>query len=437
MPPAMPEAPTATLPEETVAADLAARFRTVRETTAWLAAPLTPEDCTVQAMPDASPTKWHLAHTSWFFETFVLSEIPGYRPFHQDFRVLFNSYYHTVGAQHPRPERGLITRPGLAEVRAYRTHVDEAVLELLERGTLPDELAAFVEVGLHHEQQHQELIVTDLKALFGRNPLGPIYRPALPSHGGETAPLGWRRFGEGIREIGHAGPGFAFDNEAPRHRVYLAAFELAIRPATCGDYLEFMADGGYRRPELWLSEGWAHAQAAGWRAPLYWMERNDREGTWQQQTLAGWRPVDPAEPVCHLSYYEADAFARWAGARLPTEAEWEIAAAAEPVAGNFLEDGRFHPAAAGPAPAGDAPFLQIYGDVWEWTQSPYVGYPGYRPPEGALGEYNGKFMCNQLVLRGGSCATPRSHIRATYRNFFPAGARWQFSGLRLARDAGA
>ena len=408
-------------------ASLAERFCAVRATTSWLAAPLSPEDCTVQAMPDASPTKWHLAHTSWFFETFVLAPgLPGYREFHPDFRVLFNSYYNSVGAQHARVERGLITRPSLAETRAYREHVDAALLRLLERD-LSAELAAFVEVGLHHEQQHQELIVTDLKALFGRNPLGPVYRPAPPPPRRGAPPLGWRRFGVALREIGHAGEGFAFDNEGPRHRVFVPAFEIATRPVTSGEYLEFMANGGYRRPELWLSEGWGQVLAQGWTAPLYWAER---DGCWHQQTLAGWRPVDPDEPVCHLSFYEADAYARWAGARLPTEAEWEVAAAAEPLPpaeGNFLEDGRFHPAGRR---AG------FFGDVWEWTQSPYVGYPGYRPPAGALGEYNGKFMVNQLVLRGGSCATPRSHVRATYRNFFPAGARWQLSGLRLARDAG-
>ncbi|HYH46506.1 MAG TPA: ergothioneine biosynthesis protein EgtB [Thermoanaerobaculia bacterium] len=436
--------PAAPPPAESAAVntDLAARFRTIRETTSWLAAPLSPEDCTVQAMPDASPTKWHLAHTSWFFETFVLVPgLAGYSEFHPDFRVLFNSYYNSVGAQHARFERGLITRPSLAETRAYREHVDAALLRLLEKGGLSDELAAFVEVGLHHEQQHQELIVTDLKALFARNPLGPVYRPALGTPApGAAPPLGWKRFEEGVLPIGHDGPGFAFDNEGPRHRVFLESFEIATRPATAGEYLEFMDDGGYRRPELWLSEGWGQAQANGWQAPLYWLEREGRTGDWHQQTLAGWRPVDPAEAVCHLSFYEADAFARWAGARLPTEAEWEVAATAElrsgrKEEGNFLEDGRFHPAAPASLASPSKGLSQLFGDVWEWTQSPYVGYPGYRPPQGALGEYNGKFMVNQIVLRGGSCATPRSHIRATYRNFFPTGARWQFSGVRLARDA--
>ena len=419
---------------------LAERYAAVRAATDWLTEPLSPEDAAVQAMPDASPAKWHLAHTSWFFETFVLEPaVPGFRPFHPDFRVLFNSYYNSIGAMHPRAERGLVTRPDLAEVRAYRAHMDGEMTRLLERGDLSPELAGLVEIGLQHEQQHQELILTDLKYLLSRNPLLPVYRERPAEGGGSIGapappmpPISWRRFTGGLREIGFAGPGFAFDNEGPRHRVYLEPFELASRPVTAGEYREFMADGGYLRPELWLSEGWAEVRARGLQAPLYWTER---EGGWTAFTLAGELPVDPAEPVCHVSYYEADAYARWAGARLPTEAEWEVAAADVPVAGNFVESRRLHPAPA-PAPASERPALaQMYGDVWEWTASPYVAYPGYRPAEGALGEYNGKFMCNQLVLRGGSCATPASHIRATYRNFFPAGARWQFSGIRLARDA--
>ncbi len=421
--------------------DLDARYRAVRGTTDWLTAPLSPEDATVQSMPDASPAKWHLAHTSWFFETFVLAEaIPYYRPFHPDFRVLFNSYYNTLGAQHPRAERGLVTRPGLDEVRAYRAHVDRHLFSLLAGGIEPG-LAQLVEIGLQHEQQHQELILTDLKFLLSRNPLRPVYREsARPGSAGAGGPrpLVFRRFEEGIRWIGHAGPGFAFDNEGPRHRVFLETFEIASRAVTCGEYLAFLADGGYQRPELWLSDGWNAARSEGWRAPLYWTER---DGLWQIHTLGGLRALDLEEPVCHLSFYEAEAYARWAGARLPTEAEWEVAAAdvadiadaAGPgLAGNFLEDGRFHPAA--PASTSDGELVQMFGDVWEWTQSPYTPYPGYHPPEGALGEYNGKFMCNQIVLRGGSCATPRSHIRSTYRNFFPPGARWQFSGVRLARD---
>ncbi len=426
--------------------DLATRFRAVRNTTDWLTAPLSPEDATVQSMPDASPAKWHLAHTSWFFETFILSEaVPGYHPFHPDFRVLFNSYYNSLGAQYPRAERGLVTRPGLDEVRAYRAHVDGQMLSLLAGGIEPG-LASLVEIGLQHEQQHQELILTDFKYLLSRNPLRPVYREtAAPTIGLVTGPqaLAFRRFEEGIRWIGHTGPGFFFDNEGPRHRVFLEAFEIASRAVTCGEYLAFLADGGYTRPELWLSDGWNAVKSEGLRAPLYWTER---DGSWWLHTLGGERALDPEEPVCHISFYEAEAYARWAGARLPTEAEWEVAAGSVAGvggavgtvgAGNFLEDGLFHPS---PAPAAADPHLphlaQIFGDVWEWTQSPYTPYPGYHPAEGALGEYNGKFMCNQIVLRGGSCATPRSHIRSTYRNFFPPGARWQFSGLRLARDVG-
>lgn len=422
------------------AAGLAGRYREVRETTERLAEPLSPEDATVQAMPDASPTKWHLAHTSWFFETFVLApQAPGYRELHPDFRVLFNSYYQTVGSQHPRAERGLVTRPGLAEVRAYRRHVDRAMLDLLGRGGPGlGPVAGLAEIGLQHEQQHQELILTDVKFLLSRNPLSPAYREAAAHGAGGTAPataapLAWHRREEGVYRVGWQGEGFAFDNEGPRHRVFLDAFEIASRPVTAGEYLEFMADGGYGRPELWLSDGWNEVRAAGWRAPLYW---ELADGAWSAFTLAGRRALRPEEPVCHVSFYEADAYARWAGARLPREEEWEVVAAEAPVRGRFLEDGladgRLHPAPA-PAAAEGAP-AQLFGDVWEWTASPYVAYPGYHPPAGALGEYNGKFMCNRIVLRGGSCATPRSHIRATYRNFFPPAARWQWSGIRLARD---
>jgi len=435
---------TATSPTSagSTADDLAARYRAVRGTTDEITAPLSAEDATVQAMPDASPAKWHLAHTSWFFETFVLAEtVAGYRPFHPDFRVLFNSYYNTLGAQHPRAERGLVTRPGLAEVRAYRAHVDRGMLALLA-GRIEPALAGLVEIGLQHEQQHQELILTDCKYLLSRNPVGPVYREpqrrANPANTG-APPLAFRRFAEELLSIGHEGAGFAFDNEGPRHRVFLETFEIASRLVTNEEYLAFMADGGYHRPELWLSDGWREVQAQGWRAPLYWRQGEERDGGWRVFTLGGERALDPAEPVCHISFYEADAYARWAGARLPTEAEWEIAALESGAsidsigAGNFLEDGLLHPAPA-PAPA-EAEIAQLFGDVWEWTQSPYTPYPGYRPAAGALGEYNGKFMCNQIVLRGGSCATPRSHMRATYRNFFPPSARWQFMGLRLARDA--
>jgi len=381
-------------------------------------------------MDDASPVKWHLAHTTWFFETFILERWqPQYRPFHPDFRVLFNSYYQTVGRQHPRPQRGLLSRPTLEEVLAYRRHVDRHLQELLLPGADHGaELCASVELGLHHEQQHQELIVTDIKHMLSCNPLHPVYRERSESSAGESVALVWSSHAGGVHEIGHEGHGFCFDNEEPRHRVIVEPFELASRLTTNGEFLEFVADGGYERPELWLSDAWSVLQARAWRAPLYW----ERQGAgWFAMTLAGLRRLRPDEPVCHVSYYEADAFARWAGARLPTEAEWEVAAAGVPVTGNFAESGWLHPT---PAPQTEGP-AQLFGDVWEWTQSPYVPYPGYRPPAGALGEYNGKFMCNQLVLRGGSCATPSSHIRATYRNFFPPEARWQFSGIRLARDA--
>jgi ergothioneine biosynthesis protein EgtB len=412
------------------APDLAARYRAARAATEALAAPLSAEDCTAQSMPDASPVKWHLAHTSWFFETFVLEgAVPGYRPPWPAYRVLFNSYYHSVGEQHYRPERGLVTRPGLAEVIAYRRHVDGQCLALLARGALTAAQEAVLELGLHHEQQHQELILTDAKHLLSRNPLQPAYRERRAERAGEVPPLAWHAHPAGLREIGHAGPGFAFDNEAPRHRAFLHAFALASRAVTNGEYLAFMADRGYERPELWLSDGFAAVQSEGWRAPLYWTQH---EGGWVRFTLAGPQPVAPGEPVAHVSAYEADAYARWAGARLPTEAEWEVAAAGTPIAGNLAESGRYEPA---PAPAGPGP-SQLFGDVWEWTSSAYAAYPGYRPPPGALGEYNGKFMANQLVLRGGSCATPASHIRASYRNFFPPHARWQWSGIRLARDGG-
>lgn len=409
---------------------LADRFRTVRGETEQLRAPLSAEDCLVQSMDDASPTKWHLAHTSWFFETFVLERgIEGYVPFHPRFRVLFNSYYQQIGPQHPRPHRGLLSRPSLEEVFAYRAHVDHHVLELLSCGEAAARVAPVIELGLHHEQQHQELILTDIKHALAQNPLRPPYRShrARPAAVGRTAPLGWQRHPGGVQAIGHDGRGFAFDNEQPRHRIVLEPFALATRVITNGEFLEFIEDGGYRRPELWLADGWTAVQCRGWHAPLYWERHGD---TWSQFTLGGLEPLELAEPVCHVSLYEADAYATWAGARLPTEAEWEIAAAGMAVAGNLLDLGRVHPE---PAPGGEH-VRQLFGDVWEWTRSAYAPYPGYHPPGGAIGEYNGKFMCNQMVLRGGSCATPRTHIRATYRNFFPPDARWQFSGVRLARD---
>ena len=410
----------------------AARFRDVREQSVQLAAPLSPEDQGAQSMPDASPTKWHLAHTTWFFETFLLApHAPGYRLFDPRFGFLFNSYYEAIGPRHERPKRGLLTRPSLEEIDAYRRHVDAHLLALL----LHDEgraraLAPLLELGLNHEQQHQELLLTDVKHLFAQSPLRPSYLPreprpvALPTEGG------WVSFEGGLTEIGHQGSSFAFDHEGPRHRVFLNPFALASRPITNHEYLAFIADCGYLRPELWLSDGWAFVQQERLGAPLYW-ERS--EGAWWCFTLGGLAPLDPCEPVAHLSFFEADAFARWAGARLPTEAEWEIAARDIAIARNLLERGRLHP---GAAPRGDGgPLQQLFGDVWEWTASPYTPYPGYRPAPGALGEYNGKFMSGQLVLRGGSALTPRSHLRATYRNFFAPTARWQLTGLRLARDA--
>jgi ergothioneine biosynthesis protein EgtB len=404
-------------------------YREVRALTEHLTAPLEPEDFVLQSMPDASPAKWHLAHTTWFFETFLLAEfLSGYAPFDPAFSYLFNSYYNAVGQRHPRPRRGLISRPGVAEVFRYRAHVDAHMLRLLvEQPDLPD-LRPRLLVGLNHEQQHQELLLTDVKHAFSCNPLLPAYRREELPPPDEAPALRWIPFPGGLRHVGHVGEGFAFDNETPRHETFVPPFDLASRTVTNGEFLAFMADGGYDRPELWLSDGWDASRAHGWRAPLYW---ENRDGAWWQFTLRGPRAVCKHEPVCHLSYYEADAFARWAGARLPTEAEWEVVARACPLTGNTLDTGRLHPASAG-----DHPHLpsQMFGDVWEWTASPYVGYPGFRPLPGALGEYNGKFMVNQMVLRGGSCATPLSHLRPTYRNFFPPHARWQFTGLRLARD---
>ena len=419
---------------------LAARFAEIRARTLTLAAPLSAEDCVAQSMPDASPVKWHLAHTTWFFETFIL-EPRGVPAFEPAFRVLFNSYYNAVGEKHPRPERGLLTRPSLESVRAYRAHVDREMQAVWPDANGNGALSALLELGLHHEEQHQELILTDVKHLLSRHPTRPAYRPAqevAPSSeiaSRSPAASGHERdftaFPEGVCEVGHAGPGFAFDNECPRHRVYVGAFELATRPVTNAEFLGFIGDGGYQRPDLWLSLGWDIVQAQRWQAPLYW-EQHD--GAWRRFTLSGMAPLDPRAPVCHISYFEADAFARWAGARLPTEFEWEVAARDIPPTGHFADAGGFdpRPASAGAQPAGPA---QLFGDVWDWTSSSYGPYPGFRVARGAVGEYNGKFMCNQYVLRGGSCATPASHIRATYRNFFPPEARWQFSGLRLARDA--
>ncbi len=412
-------------------ADLLPLFDEVRGATRRLAAPLSAEDCQPQSMADASPVKWHLAHTTWFFETFVLEAVlENHEPFHPDYRVLFNSYYQTVGAQHPRPERGLLTRPALEEIKRYREHVEDRVRELLEADRLDAPMRNTVEIGLHHEQQHQELILTDVKHLFSQTRLRSAYSNAAATAPRSVPPLAWRTFGHGVMQIGHDGNGFAFDNETPRHRTVVEPYEIANRLITNGEYLQFMNDGGYETPTLWLSDGWATIQEHGWKAPLYWTER---DGGWEVFSLSGSRDLRPDEPVTHLSYYEADAFSRWCGVRLPSEAEWELAAGGHLKEGNFMESGLFHPRPRNGA--GPTDMIQLFGDVWEWTNSPYTRYPGYQPPAGALGEYNGKFMANQMVLRGGSCATPHSHIRATYRNFFPPDARWQFSGIRLARDA--
>jgi len=410
---------------------LAVDYAAVRAASLALTAGLSAEDMQAQSMPDASPTKWHLAHTSWFFETFVLAELPGHRPFDPSYVRLFNSYYNSVGVQHVRAQRGLLTRPALAEVLRYREHIDRQVHAALAAG-LPAELLTRVEIGLHHEQQHQELILTDLKHLLAQSPLQPGLRPVPEDISLQPVPEdspAWHAHPGGLVELGHDGRGFAFDNEGPRHRVWLEPFAIAARPVDNADWLAFIADGGYRRPELWLSDGWDAARRHAWTAPLYWSA--DHTGHF---TLHGPRPLAAHAPVCHISFYEADAYARWAGARLPTEAEWESVAQTLPLTGNllpdppglnFADDDQLGPVASAQP--------RFFGDVWVWTASPYVAYPGYRPPAGALGEYNGKFMCNQMVLRGGSCATPRSHIRASYRNFFPPEARWQFSGLRLAR----
>jgi ergothioneine biosynthesis protein EgtB len=428
--------PTADLPFESGVERhaLIERYQLVREFSEALCAPLKIEDYVIQSMPDCSPTKWHLAHVSWFFETFLLkASVPDYQSPNPDYAYLFNSYYNAVGDKYPRPQRGLVSRPGVEETYRYRAHVNEHVLDLLECADEAEmqKIAPIVTLGLNHEQQHQELMVTDLKHMLSHNPLHPVYREQPPNSKTAAAPLHWVSFPEGVYWIGHAGTDFAFDNEEPRHREFLESFHLASRPVTNAEYLAFMEDGGYERPEFWLSMGWATVQQQGWRAPLYW---DDRDGIWSHFTLSGLQPVDPAEPVTHVSYFEADAYARWAQARLPTEAEWEVAAADLPIEGNFVEVARFRPRPLGVTHE-EPRLAQMFGDVWEWTQSSYSPYPGFRIAPGALGEYNGKFMCNQYVLRGGSCATPRSHIRPTYRNFFPPDARWQFSGVRLARDA--
>jgi ergothioneine biosynthesis protein EgtB len=405
---------------------LADFYHAVRQRTLNLASPLSAEDCCVQSMPDASPTKWHLGHSAWFFETFVLELLePEFKPFHPAFRVLFNSYYNEVGDKHPRPQRGLLTRPGLEVVLDYRADVDRRIGRLLAAGSVDATLLTLVELGLQHEQQHQELLLTDIKHLLSRNPLFPAYGSTVPC--AEPAPaLAWHDFTGGLVEIGHAGSGFCYDNETPRHRVFLQPYRLASRLVSNDEYAAFIAAGGYTEPSFWLAEGWDWRAAQARESPLYW-QRHD--AGWQEFTLGGMRPLDPQRPAVHVSYYEADAYARWAGARLPTEAEWEHAAAGHSVRGHFADSGEFHP-----RPAAGGGLAQIFGDAWQWTQSSYSPYPGFRTPAGAVGEYNGKFMVNQYVLRGGSCVTPEGHMRASYRNFFPASACWQFSGIRLAQD---
>ncbi|MGI9522728.1 MAG: ergothioneine biosynthesis protein EgtB [Hyphomicrobiaceae bacterium] len=410
--------------------DVLAQFLQAREDSRHLAAPLSDADATAQSMPEASPAKWHLAHTTWFFERLVLAEhVRGYEEFDPAFNFLFNSYYETIGDRQPRPRRGMITRPALDRVLDYRDHVDEAMARLL-RDTFDPLVAELIELGCHHEQQHQELLLTDILHLFAQNPLKPAYKLSEPlavdSDGSQD--FGWHSFAGGIVEIGHDGSSFAFDCETPRHRVVIEPYQLAERQVTNGEWIDFIEDGGYRETLLWLSAGWDWVRTGDRGMPLYW-ER--RDGEYWTMTLRGAQPVDRAAPVTHLSYFEADAYATWAGCRLPSEAEWETAASGVPVEGNLANCGRLRPRPA--QKNGNNP-AQFYGDTWEWTCSAYAAYPGYRPVEGTVGEYNGKFMCGQFILRGGSCVTPAGHIRATYRNFFPPDAQWQFSGLRLAKD---
>jgi len=418
---------------------LAERFIAIRSFSREICEPLEIEDYVVQSMPDVSPTRWHLAHTAWFFETFLLApNLPNYVSPNAKFEYLFNSYYNAVGKQFPRSRRGFLTRPTVRDVMKYRDQIDRQVDDWLRDSSFgigSGELDV-LELGLQHEQQHQELMLTDIKHVLSCNPLFPVYQSRDTSHSATAADREWLERAGGVVEIGSSADCFTFDNERPRHELLLKPYRLGSRPVTAGEYLEFIDDRGYERPELWLSMGWNTVEANGWTAPLYWQKH---EEAWMQFTLQGLRPVDLNEPVCHVSYFEADAYARWANSRLPTEAEWELLAAKQTVdgeltdgesaPGHFVEGRRFHP-----IPAALPEQTQMFGDIWEWTASPYVAYPGYEPAVGALGEYNGKFMCNQYVLRGGSCATPLSHIRPTYRNFFPPEARWQFSGIRLAKN---
>jgi ergothioneine biosynthesis protein EgtB len=419
---------------EMTMAELSRSFERERARTENLCRPLTAEDSCLQSMPDVSPPKWHLGHTTWFFENFVLlPHRPGYSVFHPSFHFIFNSYYESLGDYLKKNFRGSLSRPSLEEVMKYRAHVTEATMELVATADADrlKEVAPLVILGIHHEQQHQELLLMDIKHNFYVNPLRPTYRELPGTSGGETTwDMRWCDYPKNIVDLGFDGVGFSYDNECPAHSVVVESFRLASRLVTNGEFLQFIQDGGYTRPQLWLSDGWAELKKSGWSAPLYWEKPNE---TWQVMTLSGMETLVENEPVCHVSYYEADAYARWAGKRLPTEFEWEIAARPIAVDGNLLEQEAFRPR---PGLRADShPPTQLYGDVWEWTQSAYLPYPGYRPLAGSLGEYNGKFMCNQMVLRGGSFATPRDHLRATYRNFYPPASRWQFSGFRLAEDA--
>jgi ergothioneine biosynthesis protein EgtB len=412
---------------------LLARFHQIRNFTTALSEGLEPEDCVVQSMPDVSPTKWHLAHTTWFFETFILKKFcPGYRAEIPQYAYLFNSYYNAAGDMHRRDLRGLISRPTVIEAQRYRASIDSHIENLLSDADdgLLDKIEPLLVLGMHHEQQHQELLITDIKHVFAQNPLYPVFREKKVDTAPANMPMHFLNFDETIVSIGHDGGGFAYDNEGPRHQALISAFSLSSRPVTNGEYIAFIEDNGYGRPEFWLSLGWMTVNEQRWQAPLYWIKC---EGAWWNFTLSGFRPVDESEPVTHVSYFEADAYANWAGARLPTEFEWEHAALECPLEGNFVEEENFHPLALSGS-GGDRHLHQMFGDVWEWTRSAYSPYPGYRAAPGALGEYNGKFMCNQYVLRGGSCATSHTHIRRTYRNFFQPEKRWQFTGIRLAQD---